>query len=226
MTEGLALFKEVAPDTLQKLRKYGKIQEFPKGSLIIRAKEPLEQIYIQIDGKSIVYNLTHTGNRKILFIFGRGALLNEHVLNEHHSATYCETIEKSRIFIIPADRFVRCMQQDFALTRAVLAAQERKVWRLGHQLKNTMGSIYMERRLAAKLWKLARDFGVNVPEGIEININLSVTLLADMLGAPRETASRLCRALVDYGLIQMRGKRIIILSPQKISVFYRTGEIK
>lgn len=226
MTEGLALFKEVASDTLQKLRKYGKIQEFPKGSLIIRAKEPLEQIYIQIDGKSIVYNLTHTGNRKILFIFGRGALLNEHVLNEHHSATYCETIEKSRIFIIPADRFVRCMQQDFALTRAVLAAQERKVWRLGHQLKNTMGSIYMERRLAAKLWKLARDFGVNVPEGIEININLSVTLLADMLGAPRETASRLCRTLVDYRLIQMKGKRIIIINPQRISAFYRTGEIK
>lgn len=226
MTEGLALFKEVAPDTLQKLRKYGKIQEFPKGSLIIRAKEPLEQIYIQIDGMSIVYNLTHTGNRKILFIFGRGALLNEHVLNEHHSATYCETIEKSRIFIIPADRFVRCMQQDFALTRAVLAAQERKVWRLGHQLKNTMGSIYMERRLAAKLWKLARDFGVNVPEGIEININLSVTFLADMLGTPRETASRLCRTLVDYRLIQMKGKRIIIINPQRISAFYRTGEIQ
>ncbi len=226
MTEGLALFKEVAPDTLQKLRKYGKIQEFPKGSLIIRAKEPLEQIYIQIDGKPIVYNLTHTGNRKILFIFGRGALLNEHVLNEHHSATYCETIEKSRIFIIPADRFVRCMQQDFALTRAVLAAQERKVWRLGHQLKNTMGSIYMERRLAAKLWKLARDFGVNVPEGIEININLSVTFLADMLGTPRETASRLCRTLVDYRLIQMKGKRIIIINPQRISAFYRTGEIQ
>ena len=226
MTEGLALFKEMAPDTLQNLRKYGKIQEFPKGSLIIRAKEPLEQIYIQIDGKSIVYNLTHTGNRKILFIFGRGALLNEHVLNEHHSATYCETIEKSRIFIIPADRFVRCMQQDFALTRAVLAAQERKVWRLGHQLKNTMGSIYMERRLAAKLWKLARDFGVNVPEGIEININLSVTFLADMLGTPRETASRLCRTLVDYRLIQMKGKRIIIINPQRISAFYRTGEIQ
>ncbi len=225
MIEEFPLLKETAPDTLRKLRKFGKVQEFPKGSLVIRAKEPLEYIYIQIDGKSIVYNLTHTGKRKILFVFGHGALLNEHVLNEHNSAMYCETIEKSRIFIISADCFVRCMEQDFALTRAVLTAQERKVWRLGHQLKNTMGSIYMERKLAAKLWKLARDFGVNVPEGIEININLSVTLLADMLGAPRETASRLCRTLVDYKLIQMKGKRIIILDPRKISAFYRTGEI-
>lgn len=83
----------------------------------------------------------------------------------------------------------------------------------------------MERKLAAKLWKLARDFGIGRPEGIEININLSVTLLADMLGAPRETASRLCRTLVDYGLIQMKGKRIIIPNTQKMSTFYKTGEI-
>lgn len=224
--ERFALLKEAAPDTLRKFGEYGKVQEFPKGRLVIRAKEALEYIYIQIEGKSMIYNLTHTGKRKILFIFGHGALLNEHVLNEHDSATYCETIEKSRIFVIPVGCFVRCMEQDFALTRAVLEAQERKVWRLGHQLKNTMGSIYMERKLAAKLWKLARDFGISVPEGIEINMNLSVTLLADMLGAPRETASRLCRTLVDYRLIRMRGKRIIILNPQKMSAFYKTGEIE
>lgn len=223
--EGLSILKEAAPETLLKLRQYGKVQEFSKNSLVIRAKEPLKYIYIQMSGKSIVYNLTHTGRRKILFIFGSGALLNEHVLNEHDSAMYCETIEKSQIFIIPADKFIYCMEQDFALSRAVLAAQERKIWRLGHQLKNTMGSIYMERKLAAKLWKLARDFGIGGPEGIEININLSVTLLADMLGAPRETASRLCRTLVDYGLIQMKGKRIIIPNTQKMSTFYKTGEI-
>lgn len=223
--EGLSILKEAAPETLLKLKQYGKVQEFSKNSLVIRAKEPLKYIYIQMSGKSIVYNLTHTGRRKILFIFGSGALLNEHVLNEHDSAMYCETIEKSQIFIIPADKFIYCMEQDFALSRAVLAAQERKIWRLGHQLKNTMGSIYMERKLAAKLWKLARDFGIGRPEGIEININLSVTLLADMLGAPRETASRLCRTLVDYGLIQMKGKRIIIPNTQKMSTFYKTGEI-
>ena len=199
------------------------MQEFPRGSLVIRAKEPLEYIYIQIEGKSIVYNLTHTGKRKILFIFGHGALLNEHVLNEHNSATYCETIEKSRIFIIPASSFVRCMEQDFALTRAVLAAQERKVWRLGHQLKNTVGSIYLERKLAAKLWKLSRDFGISGPDGIEIDVTLSVTMLADMLGAPRETTSRLCKKLVDHGLIRMVGKRIYIADPEKMSHFYKTG---
>lgn len=222
----LALFKNVSPDTLDMLVRYGKIKEYPKGSILIRAKESQKYIYIQVRGKSIVYNLTHTGKRKVLFIFGPGMLLNDHVLNEHPSAIYCETIEKSKIFMMPFAEFVGCMERDFTLTRSVVVMQERKMWRLAHQLKNTTGSIAMERKLAAKLWKLSRDFGIAVPEGIEIDMNLSVTFLADMLGTPRETASRLCRTLIDYGLIKMNNKRIIIINPQKMSLFYKTGEVK
>lgn len=222
----LSLFKNVSPDTLDRLMQYGRVKEYPKGIILIRAKEPQKYIYIQIKGKSIVYNLTHTGKRKILFVFGSGMLLNDHVLNEHDSAMYCETIEKSRIFMVSVREFAQCMERDFALTRAVVIMQERKMWRLGHQLKNTTGSLCMERKLAAKLWKLSRDFGLSVPEGIEIDINLSVTFLADMLGSPRETASRLCRTLVDYGLIKMKNKRIIITNPQKIARFYETGIIE
>ena len=96
---------------------------------------------------------------------------------------------------------------------------------MGHQLKNTMGSIYMERKLAAKLWKLSRDFGRETKDGIEINFNLSITFLADMLGAPRETTSRLCGTLTELRLIRMERKRITILDADRMSRFYKTGQI-
>lgn len=88
-----------------------------------------------------------------------------------------------------------------------------------------MGSIYLERKLAAKLWKLSRDFGVETPEGIEIDFNIPITLLADMLGAPRETTSRLCNTLAEHGLMKIRRKRITITNPAAMAHFYRTGEI-
>lgn len=217
------LFQGVSPDTLDRLERCGRVRALAKGDVIIQARQPQEDVYIQMDGKSMVYNLTHTGNRKILFILGPGALLNEHVLNLNDASTYCEAIEPGTAFSIPTSEFLRLMEEDFGLTRAVLAAQEKKIWRLGHQLKNTVGSIYLERKLAAKLWKLSRDFGIPGPDGIEIDVTLPVTMLADMLGAPRETASRLCKKLVDYGLIKMEGKRIYIADPEKISHFYKTG---
>lgn len=221
----MAMFAHVSPETLDVLWSRGRVESFPRESVIVRAREPLNSVFIQLTGKTIIYNLTHTGKRKIIFIFGPGTLLNEHVLNFHDASFFCETIEQSRIFIIPSVWFLEEMEKDFSLTRAVLEAQERKIWRMGHQLKNTMGSIYMERKLAAKLWKLSRDFGKESPEGIEIDIRLTITFLADMLGAPRETTSRLCKTLTEFGLIRMEKKRIYIVNPEKLSHFYKTGEV-
>ena len=217
------LFQGVSADVLERLEQCGRVRTLTKGELIIQARQPQQDIYIQMTGKSMVYNLTHTGSRKILFIFGPGVLLNEHVLNFSDASTYCEAIEPGTAFVVPTSEFLRLMKEDFALTCGVLAAQERKIWRLGHQLKNTVGSIYLERKLAAKLWKLARDFGKPVPDGIEIGVTLPVTMLADLLGAPRETTSRLCRKLVDYGLIKVSGKRIILIDPDKVARFYKDG---
>jgi len=148
------------------------------------------------------------------------------VLNNHPSFIYCETIEKSKIFSVPVTEFIRIMESDFSLTQKILEAQERKIWRLSHQLKNTMSSIYLERKLAAKLWKLSRDFGIPTEQGIEIDVNMTITFLADMLGVPRETTSRVCSVLVEHGLIAINKKRITISDPQKMAQFYKTGQIE
>lgn len=221
-----SFFQNVASDTIEKLWEAGTIKQFPRGHVIMRARDDINQVYIQLSGKSMVYNLTHNGKRKIIFIFGKGVLLNENVLHVCPASLFYETLESSRIFIVPLNLFLRCMKEDFSLAKAVMEVQQCRIWRMGHQLKNTQGSIYMERKLAAKLWKLARDFGIQTPDGIEIDINLSVTLLADMLGASRETTSRLCSTLMDLGLMKIDRKRITIPDTQKMSVYYKTGKIE
>ena len=36
----------------------------------------------------MLYNMTHNGSRKIIFILGKGELLNDHVLNEHKNLSF------------------------------------------------------------------------------------------------------------------------------------------
>lgn len=219
-------FRNVTPETVEKIWREGSIKQFSKGHILMSARTDIHQVYIQLSGKSMVYNLTHTGKRKIIFVYGEGVLLNEHILNAHSSSLFCETIEPSRIFAVPIHFFLKCMEEDFSLTRAVLEMQENRLWRMGHQLKNTLGSIYMEQKLAAKLWKLAKDFGIQTLDGIEIDLSMSVTMLADMLGASRETTSRLCGTLVALGLLKVNKKRITITNPEKMQLFSRTGKIE
>jgi len=214
--------KGALPGTVAQLEQCGRVRALSRGELIIKARQPQQDIYIQMDGKSMAYNLTHTGNRKILFIFSPGTLLNEHVGSTEDSSCYCEAIDNGTVFIVPITEFQRLMAKDFGFTCAIIAAQEKKMQRLERQLKNTVSSIYLENKLAAKLWKLARDFGIHSPDGIEINMTLPVTMLADMLGTSRETASRLCHKLVQHGLIKMTGKRICVVDLDHLLQFYKT----
>lgn len=220
----LPIFEGLSPETIEKLMMSGNISEVQKGTMLIRAREPLSSVFIQLSGKSVIYNLTHSGKRKILFIFGCGELLNENVFNSQTSSVYCETFEKSKVFEIPVAELTRLMTSDFILAKNILSAQEKKIWRLSHQLKNSMSSIYLEKKLAAKLWKLSRDFGIWKEDGLEIDMNLTITFLADMLGAPRETTSRTCTALIEQGLIKIYKKRITLPNPDVMAKFFKHGK--
>ena len=219
-------FEHISSKTKEKLTEKGIFQKVSKGTVLIRPHDPVTTVFFQLTGKSIIYNLTHSGKRKILFVFGMGELLNDHVLNNCDSSLYCETIEESVVLMVPVTEFIKLMSEDFELTKSILETQEKKMWRLSHQLKNTISSIYLERKLASKLWKLSKDFGSKTEDGIEIDVNLTVTFLADMLGVPRETTSRACSVLVEKGLIKINKKRITIVDSKKMSNFFKFGTIE
>ena len=56
-------------------------------------------------------------------------------------------------------------------------------------------------------------------------MDLPVTFLADLLGIPRETASRVCGKLQDFGLIIMEKKKIYIPDPAKMAAYSEIARI-
>lgn len=222
---GLYSLQNVPRTVLDRLWEQGNRTLIPKNRTFIRAKEPVSRIYFILSGQVILYNLTRSGRRKIIFVLGKGVLVNETVINARYSSVFCDTIEETEFFVIPGTDFLKCMETSFDLTKAVLEEQERKIWRMGHQLKNTTGAIHMERKLAAKLWKLARDFGRPTKEGIRIEIRMTVTFLADLLGAPRENVSRICKTLTELGLMKMENRLITVTDPDRLAAFYKEGKI-
>ena len=112
------------------------------------------------------------------------------------------------------------MKNDFELTKIFIKSQAIKVRRLYRQMKNST-PIKVEKRVAAKLWKLAKDYGEEVEDGTLINLNISVTYLADMFGAPRETISRALKFLTKEELITHDNKKIIIRDKDRLSKFFK-----
>ena len=115
------------------------------------------------------------------------------------------------------------MKYDFELCKNIIISLSMKTRRMYRQLKNTPPSIKIEKKLAAKIYKLGRDYGIETEEGIVINMNLTVTYLADLLGSQRETVSRALKILQDKKLISYKDKIILIYDLNKISEFFKTS---
>ena len=112
------------------------------------------------------------------------------------------------------------MKDDFELSKIIINSLAIKVRRLYRQSKNSI-PIKVEKRVAAKLWKLSRDYGREVEEGTLIDLSITITYLADMFGAPRETISRALKILNNKGLIINKNKKIIIPDREKLIRFFK-----
>ena len=111
----------------------------------------------------------------------------------------------------------------FDLSYAFLTSTGHKVRKLYRQLKNAT-PIGLDKKLAAKLWKLSDGFGVdcyaknlscknkssNCIGWSQINKNISITFLAEMLGSTRESISREMKKLENCGLIKWENKKLLV----------------
>ncbi len=211
-------------NTKERFLNMGNVRSYEKNQCFIRPREGKDDIYFILDGKVQVYNLTNGGLKKILFILGSNDVANQRIFSDIDTV-YAETLDNCTFYVIDRNDLRELMQKDFSLTEELMKYQEKKLWRLEHQLKNTSGSIYLEKKLASKLWKLARDFGVSTSKGMLIDMPLSVTFVADLLGASRENTSRSLKKLTDMDLIYVDKKKIYV-NMDETSEFYKSAEKK
>ena len=64
--------------------------------------------------------------------------------------------------------------------------------------------------MAAKLYRLANEYGKEIDGWHFIDIKITITYLADMLGCPRESLSRAMRVLETNGLVRIENKKIYV----------------
>lgn len=209
-------------NSLTLLSKYNKIKYYEQGTMIFFEREYTDYIYIVISGMASIYKTNENGQKKVIFILDSGKLLNEVILENLPEAVNCEAFEDCTLLEINKEVFINIMESDFMLTKKVMNSLSNKIRRMYRQLKNTPSSIKIDKKLVAKLYKLARDHGISCDDGIMIDMNISITYLADLLGSQRETVSRSIKLLQDKRLILLKNKRIIVPNINKLSDYFKT----
>ncbi|MBS5950043.1 MAG: Crp/Fnr family transcriptional regulator [Clostridium sp.] len=216
----MEIFKNIAKSSIEDLADICEIKCYQKGRHIFRDKEVIKKIFIVYKGKVALYKLNESAQKKIIFILGEEDIINAVVLDDLPASINCEAFDNVEILAFDKEKFQEVMAKDFELTKIIMSSLTIKVRRLYRQLKNST-PIKVEKRVAAKLWKLSKDYGVKIEDGVLIDLKISITYLADMFGASRETISRALKILQDNDLIIIDRRKIIVKDRDKLSNYFK-----
>ncbi|WP_310605550.1 Crp/Fnr family transcriptional regulator [Anaerosporobacter sp.] len=220
------ILKQANPPTMTKLVSYGLLRKYKAKELIFMERQEVDRIYFLVSGHTAIYRTNKKLERRIIYIQGVGMMLNEVILQEEIASASCMALDEVEILSYSRKQMFEMMQNDFELTRAVMESMAIKIRRMYRQFANASNALHLERQIASKLWKLARDYGIHQEdandeeERIRIDFDMTISFLADMVGSKRETVSRVIKKLSDLGVVAYQRNRFEITSMKKLrSIF-------
>lgn len=196
------------------------LHKYKKNERIFQEQTQLSCFYFVVTGIVYLCKLNHHNENRVIFLCANGEMLNETVIDGQPSSVCAIALTDTEIIRIPVKRMKHLMCKDHALSEAMMESMALKIRKLYRQMKNTNNSVHLEQQIAAKLWKLARDYGVRTEKGIKIPFELSITFLADMVGSKRETVSRNVKRLLEEELIQLEGKIFYVVDQSELLRFF------
>lgn len=217
----MELFAGVKDKTLEQICANTMLKRYPKGSHPFVDREPLDRVFIVFSGKFNLYKISTAGHKRVIFMLGEGHILNDHLTSGLPCAINCESFEESQALVLPKETFLQLMAGDSTLMGNVLNQYTLKLRRTYRQLKNAPTNVAIEKKIAAKIYALSRQYGVKKDGQLLIDVPLTVTHLSEMLGAQRETVSRSMKKLVGDGLVTYEQKRIGIPNLELLVAFYK-----
>lgn len=213
-------FSSLSDETISKISKIAVDVTLKKGETLFWEKDQVDAVYALISGKTAMLRYSGSGQKRIFFILNEGALINEVAFDNLPVSVVCEAFENAHLLRMPKLLFLEIMREDFDLTYNVMCSMGKKQRRLYRQLKNTV-PIKVDKKLAAKLWKLSKDYGVTNGQWIRIDLKMSVTNLSYLMGSSRETISRALNKLIDLGIVKWDKKQILV-KEKEILEYYRS----
>lgn len=193
---------------------------YPSRAIIFHQGEPGTALYIIVAGKVRVFISSETGREMTVDILGQGEVFGEMALlgNQPRSASIM-AMTATQVLSLDREAFhagLRAYPEIAVNILAVLANRLRATTIFATELvfNNLHG------RVAHVLLTLAERHGVVDDTRVTIDVPLTQTELANVVGSSRESVSRTLRVYEQHGVLCASGTRITI---QKIEALRRAA---
>lgn len=210
-----SLFSQLSDDTLGDLAAQLRRRAFRRGTIIFHKDQAGDALYVVDSGRIRIFLPTPGGEELTVDVAGPGDVFGElALLDGRPRSASAESLEDAVTFSISREEFQKYLARN---PRLAVSLVELLSSRLRHvtEYAESLAFLDVHARLARMLLEMAERYGVQ-KDGTEIDFDLTQADLGTMVGATRERVNRALAAFRAQGLIELRGRKIVLLDTNRL----------
>lgn len=197
-----------------KLFEIGSKKSYSKDDMLFHVGSKSDDVYILLDGRVKIYELSSEGKEVILWFCFSGEIfgLAEVIRREHRevNALACSPVE---VLSIKHEDFQHYLRTHPDVSQVVIELLSGRLRELGDVLLN-LASDDVTSRVIKLITRLGARYGKPYQKGVFLDIPLTHQEMADMIGTSRQTVTTVLGNLKKQGVLRTEQRNIYIQNAQ------------
>lgn len=195
------------------LRSIAVQRPFRKHALIFQSGADDNHVYILLDGRVKIFQLSPFGREVIQWFCFPGEIFGLAELNGSRREVYAEACQASRVLCVTQTAFRQFLAQSPHLSMLIVDLLSKRLRVLGDMLLNVTTDD-VTSRVVKLLTRLSARYGKRGPEDVYIDFQLTHQEMADMIGASRQTVTTVLNELRRQDVLHIEKHCIHIRKPE------------
>jgi CRP/FNR family transcriptional regulator len=207
----MPLFQGLHESACAALSGIARQKNFLKGESIFEEGESGHGFFVVAGGRVKIFKLSAEGKEQILHIFGAGEPFGEvPVFTGRHFPANAEALEDTGTLYFPRNDFINLISSHPDVALNMMAVLSKRLHTFTDLIENLSLKEVPGRLAAFLLFQCERDPGSDT-----VRLDISRSQLASILGTIPETLSRIMTRMAQSGLIEVQGKRQIVIADRE-----------
>lgn len=205
-----ALFAHVGDDGLRAIAELMRRRRFRRNEVIFHQGDIGDSLQVVATGAVKIVLPSTEGDEAIIASLKPGDFFGElALLDSSPRSTTATALEPTETLALPREQFLRLIDEDPRLTRALLHALAEELRRLTGHVEE-LHFLDLAGRLSMRLVRLAQDGTPGASGRVELDWPFTQSDLAAMIGGTRQSVNKLLSGLVDEGLLSIERETLVI----------------
>jgi CRP/FNR family transcriptional regulator, cyclic AMP receptor protein len=210
------LFEGLSEEDAQALRSKVLVVKLDRGERLFSEGDKGDRLYIILTGKIKLTKAAPDGRENLLSVHGPGEMFGELSLFDPIPRTSSATaITQAELAGLAHDAMRAFLATRPEVSIHLLQALAQRLRRI-NEVKADLVFTDVPGRVAKALLDLAERFGVQTPDGMQVNHDLTQEELAQLVGASRETVNKALADFAARGWIQLAAKSVLIQDTDRL----------